>query len=938
VGKIGKRQLACLLIPLLTIAFALRAYRLGYQSLWYDEGASLYFALLDISSIFTSLEYSNPPLYYIFLHFWVKLTGSSEFSARFLSLAFGVLTILLMYKVGERLFDRSTGFLSALLATLSPLYILYSQEARAYMMATFFGLLSSYFLLLILDEEVTKRRRRFFWLGFAAANIIAIHVHYSSLLISAFQGIFFLFACLVKKATSLPEYKKRLLIEGLIVSLGIILAYLPWLRFFIGRQSVVLDYWKGTLPPIGVLKGAFLSFSVGETIAAPISHKIAIGYVITFLLALIILLLHSKKRGGISCSHRLTSGIFLLLYLLVPIALLAALVYRTPKFVPRYLMVASPPFFIIIAGSLINMLRWRRFSLSIAIFCLVFIIVTSAYATYSLYFNPVFNKADFRGVARYIHEHIGPEETIILVSGHFFPVFAYYYGWEGWNPIPPIMFLDLEYTLNYSLAEDLNNILAEKRGVWVVSWQEEVIDPNGFLKMMLNEECNPLPVEASFWLVGLRHYAVPKKVHFSPEPSIQHPIEVNFENKIKLLGYSQEEDMTITLYWQALQELEEDYKLSLRLRDRAGNFWGHLDKRPTTYLYPTKHWKVGEVLFGKHNLPVLPGTPPGHYRVEIGLYSDTDLEGLDVLDVLGNPKGKSAFIGEVKLVKAKHPPTLEELGIRYTLMEDFGGQVALLGYDIVKKRVRPGDVLHLTLFWRALVDIEDDYTLLIRLIGEDGISETWEFPPASEDYPTHLWTIGEVIRGQYKLILPVKTPSGPIALKIALVSEDGELLGECLKLADLEVEALERVFISPDVQFLSGASFGGLVTLVGANISSEVIKPGGTLHLTLYWRALAEMDISYTVFTHLIDAQSRIWAQKDNVPVAGSRPTTGWLPGEVIVDEYELVVEPKAPPGEYVIEVGLYDASDPAFPRLPVLNEEGKPIDDRAVFGPVWVK
>jgi hypothetical protein len=154
----------------------------------------------------------------------------------------------------------------------------------------------------------------------------------------------------------------------------------------------------------------------------------------------------------------------------------------------------------------------------------------------------------------------------------------------------------------------------------------------------------------------------------------------------------------------------------------------------------------------------------------------------------------------------------------------------------------------------------------------------------------------------------------------------------------LEVEALERVFTSPDVQFLSGANFGGLVTLVGANISSEVIKPGGTLHLTLYWRALAEMDISYTVFTHLIDAQSRIWAQKDNIPVAGSRPTTGWLPGEVIVDEYELVVEPKAPPGEYIIEVGLYDTSDPAFPRLPVLNEEGKPIDDRAVFGPVWVK
>ena len=52
-----------------------------------------------------------------------------------------------------------------------------------------------------------------------------------------------------------------------------------------------------------------------------------------------------------------------------------------------------------------------------------------------------------------------------------------------------------------------------------------------------------------------------------------------------------------------------------------------------------------------------------------------------------------------------------------------------------------------------------------------------------------------------------------------------------------------------------------------------------TVQLTLYWKALASMNTSYTVFTHLLDAQNRVIAQQDNVPVSGTRPTTNWLAG-----------------------------------------------------------
>jgi hypothetical protein len=90
---------------------------------------------------------------------------------------------------------------------------------------------------------------------------------------------------------------------------------------------------------------------------------------------------------------------------------------------------------------------------------------------------------------------------------------------------------------------------------------------------------------------------------------------------------------------------------------------------------------------------------------------------------------------------------------------------------------------------------------------------------------------------------------------------------------------------------------------------------------------LSEMDTSYTVFNHLIDGENRIWGQKDGIPGGGTLPTSSWISGEYVVDQYEIGVQEDAPPGEYVIETGMYDLS--TMLRLPVLNEEGAVVGDR---------
>jgi hypothetical protein len=490
------------------------------------------------------------------------------------------------------------------------------------------------------------------------------------------------------------------------------------------------------------------------------------------------------------------------------------------------------------------------------------------------------------------------------------------------------------------VADDLNRALEGKSGVWVVLWQDEVVDPNGFLLLMLEEEGELLEGE-DLWHVRLRHFALPEGVHFPSQPDIQHPTEINFEGQIRLLGYDSQftfHDPRLTIYWQAEQQLDDDYKVSLRLRDEESHYWGRLDQRPAAYLYPTTRWRVGELLFGRYALPVLPGTPPGEYQLEVVLYSDVRPEGLDVVDADGVAQGASAIIGTVVVPKAEKPPSRTELGISQPLEGDFAGRIALLGYELDQAPVQPGDSLYLMLFWQALADLDEDYSLVITVVDEDGKMVGEEAFSPLRTYPTSRWAAGEAWRGQYDLMVPIEAQPGQAWFHVGLVDESNQPLGDSISLASLEIQATERVFSVPEIQHPSEANFGDLVTLVGADLDRGLVKPGDTLHLTLYWQAQTRMEKSYTVFVHLLDAESYIWAQQDGIPASGARPTTGWVPGEVIRDEVQLAVDPQAPPGDYIIEVGLYDASDPAFPRLPVLDKAGQGMENRVLLAEVRVE
>ena len=98
-----------------------------------------------------------------------------------------------------------------------------------------------------------------------------------------------------------------------------------------------------------------------------------------------------------------------------------------------------------------------------------------------------------------------------------------------------------------------------------------------------------------------------------------------------------------------------------------------------------------------------------------------------------------------------------------------------------------------------------------------------------------------------------------------------------------------------------------MAALLGFDLARTAVTPGGPLGLTLYWQPRIETATGYKVFVHVVDASGTIVAQADAVPGRGARPTTGWLPGEGIVDRYTIALPGSLPAGQYQVVTGLYD-------------------------------
>jgi len=298
-------------------------------------------------------------------------------------------------------------------------------------------------------------------------------------------------------------------------------------------------------------------------------------------------------------------------------------------------------------------------------------------------------------------------------------------------------------------------------------------------------------------------------------------------------------------------------------------------------------------------------------------------------------------------------PTQEEL-IAAGTPDDivFAGDIRLMGSHLDADARPPGQDLAIDLYWEALERPDGDYWLTIELLNRDGtVVAAKDGAPSAGAVTTDLWRPGQRLASRHYLLLPATTVPGRYEVRLSLhrfgetkpalltVSGRNQTEGEIV-IGDVRVgERGEAIPLAGQVGV--GAAFGPGITLISYGLAGEqdgIYAPGSAIRVALRWRreAGALPPTDYTVFVHLVDHHGKLESQADAQPRGGRYPTSIWVPGDTVDDQYTVPVPKDAPPGEYMVMVGLYEAT--TGQRLPAVGSDGRMVGDQVLLQRVQVK
>ena len=117
---------------------------------------------------------------------------------------------------------------------------------------------------------------------------------------------------------------------------------------------------------------------------------------------------------------------------------------------------------------------------------------------------------------------------------------------------------------------------------------------------------------------------------------------VNFADKLALLDVTVDAErltpggqLPVTLTWQGLAEMDDDYTVFVQVLDAADRIVGQVDAWPVQGTFPTSQWTPGQTVADPYLVQLSADLPPGDYRVHVGLYLLATLERLAVVDQRG---------------------------------------------------------------------------------------------------------------------------------------------------------------------------------------------------------------------------------------------------------------------------------------------------------------
>jgi mannosyltransferase len=464
--RVREARIRYALSALVLASFALRAYHLDFQSLWRDEVDTIALttrALPRLLATFTRPK-ENGPLYFLLLRPWIALTGDSEFSVRFFSLAFGVLAIPLAYALGRRWLSPLGSMLGALLMAFSPYLIWYSQEAKMYTLITFLTLLSLY-----LYMEALARGRWPYWAAYVVATSFCLYTHILAALIIPLEISLFV--------VGWPRHRARL--KPWLAATGCVtLPYIPLVLWEIPLLLSSYETGHPFYPLHEILRILFFAFSHGVSSVTSPWLVILTSILFIFLFLAGIFLEDKKSKLAIDSDVWRGERVTLLLYLFLPIIGVYLISLGMPIFAERYLIYVAPAFYLILARGLAAV---KLRSKAVFALCLALVLTLDVHSSWAQ--SHIKIKSDFRSAACYFALYREPDDMVIFLMPYVRHTFEYYYrGDYHWADGP--------YTNDGTSEGELEAILAEMTGghrsIWLVASEAELWDKRGLVKAWLD--------------------------------------------------------------------------------------------------------------------------------------------------------------------------------------------------------------------------------------------------------------------------------------------------------------------------------------------------------------------------------------------------------------------------------------------------------------------
>jgi mannosyltransferase len=612
-GRLDDLDIAALILTL--AALALRLWHLQFQSLWWDEGVSIYLSGVGLRALTIAKDFSvdlHPPGYHLALAAWRVFLGPSVFSDRLLSVFCGAVSVPLTYcfvrrlsyvqtdlsrlggdpvrspSTNGRLRGSYAALVAALLVTISPIDIYYSQETRMYALLPVVGLLS-----LLLTVQLLATEKKGPWRAWVAINVIGLYTYYYLGLLTAAEALILLWVAV----------RRRDVVRWALAQIVTLALFLPWAILMLrrlGSSALALPAETAVhLTPTSYLLENWQDFTVGFS-----SPPGARWLLLLFALATL--------GGAVALTRRDYRVVALLaLATVVPLVGAGAVLLVRPFFYPRFILFAAIPIWTLASIGLTAYRRlWPLAAIGIAA-----IVAGNSWTWYYERTTPRSGYApdDYRVVFATLAASARSGD-VVLCSYPWQVGYVEAYLWTHG--------LRATFLPGQPPPGQIAGIIGPDGRAWVYEYSPDHSFAGNHLTQTLASRERPLVVD-QYGDSRVTLFA-PGRTEAGPTP----PLDATLGTRIGLLSAQVQtrrplrpnDQVQVILRWRALAAPPRSYTVFVHLLGPDGKVAAQRDSPPLNGAFPTDHWRPGETLVDRYLLTIPDHVPSGTYTIEVGMY------------------------------------------------------------------------------------------------------------------------------------------------------------------------------------------------------------------------------------------------------------------------------------------------------------------------------